>query len=205
MMPGPCDPTYLQCRRRGPALFLLGTHRLTAVRSSTRLCTFGCFSLLHSLYRNCCTCLSFPFFSWGDTELTQLVGMAAFGCSSATSPHTFQPMPLQHPKTAPRRRTCFTLSWIHLQPEAGFSVPHWMVSSFVQRESPSSGQHVSCGTCAQQRVWFMLMVDVTAVTAPIAPPRSSGHCALPPPSPATAAALGWCECPAPTPASRSPP
>lgn len=55
---------YLQCSRRGLALFRWGMHRLTAVRSSTRLWTSGCFLLLQSVYRNRCTCLSFAFFSW---------------------------------------------------------------------------------------------------------------------------------------------
>lgn len=84
--------------------------------------------------------------------------------SSAKSPQTSQPLPLQTrwlavgnvpgSGEAPQRtRTCFTLSWVHLHPETGFSVPHWMVSIFVQRESPSRGQHASAGTCAQE-VWL---------------------------------------------------
>ena len=73
---------YLQCRSRGPALFRWGMHRLTAVRSSTRSWTSGCFLLLQSLYRNRCTCLSFAFFSWRDTKSWHGCWgrMGEFGC-----------------------------------------------------------------------------------------------------------------------------
>lgn len=55
-------------------------------------------------------------------------------------------------RTAPWTHTCFSLSWAHLHPETSFSVSHWMVSVFVQSESPSRGQHTSPGTCVQQEI-----------------------------------------------------
>lgn len=75
-------------------------------------------------------------------------------------PQTLQPLqtPTDPPPPqqvgAPRTHTCFSLSWAHLHPETSFSVSHWMVSVFVQSESPSRGQHTSPGTCVQQEIWL---------------------------------------------------
>lgn len=78
-------------------------------------------------------------------------------------PHTFQPLqiPTDPPpsqevgaRTAPGTHTCFSLSWVHLHPETSFSESHWMVSVFMQSESPSRGQHTSPGTCVQQEIWL---------------------------------------------------
>lgn len=60
--------SYLQCRTKGLVLFRYGTSCLTTVRKPTRTSGSGKSSPSPKGNRNCCSSLSFAFFSWQSNE-----------------------------------------------------------------------------------------------------------------------------------------